>query len=111
MNDQSWGIFTKNTIDRHTSSSFHRHDENRHYGTHPDENFDSGDVEGYRHYMDYETNYNERMAKTNLVFGAETYTFKLTNLPNFNIVPSTAASGTVYGHKGEDGHYYLCVKP
>lgn len=111
INGTSWGTFTKNTINRYTSSSFDREDENRHFGTRSDESYDSGDKSGYEYYCNYETNYNAYMAKTNLIFGSETYTFKLTNLPNFSLVPSTAASGTVYGHKGSDGHYYLCFKP
>lgn len=111
INGESWGEYTKNTIDRHTSTSSSREDENRHYGTRSEESYDSGDKSGYNYYCNYSTNYNAYMPRTNLTFGDDTYTFKLTNLPNFSLVPSTASSGTIYGHTGTDGHYYLCYKP
>lgn len=111
INGESWGTFTRSTINRYTSHSSSREDENRHYGTRSEESYDSGDKSGYDYYCNYSTNYNAYMSKTNLIFGADTYTFKLTNLPNFSLTPSTAANGTVYGHKGSDGHYYLCYKP
>lgn len=111
INGESWGTYTRNTINRQTSHSSSREDENRHYGTRSEESYNSGDKSGYDYYCNYSTNYNACLSKTNLIFGADTYTFKLTNLPNFSLVPSTAAPGTVYGHKGSDGHYYLCFKP
>lgn len=111
VNGESWGVYTKKTIDRHTSSSSDRYDENCNYSTRSETSYDSGDKSGYNYYCNYQTNYNAYLAKTNLLFGEDTYTFKLTNLPNFNLCPSTAAPGTVYGHKGSDGHYYLCYKP
>lgn len=111
INGESWGEFTKNTIDRHTSHSSSRDDENKHYGTRSEESYDSGDKSGYEYYCNYGTNFNAYMPRTNIVFGADTYTFKLTNLPNFALAPSTAATGTVYGHQGADGHSYLCYKP
>ena len=111
INGQSWGEYTKNTISRSTSSSSSRYDENRHYGTRSEERYDSGDKSGYNYYCNYSTNYNAYMPRTRITFGDDTYTFKLTNLPNFSLVPSTASSGTIYGHTGSDGHYYLCYKP